>query len=207
MATLPTATECRNYLEGYGIDSEVISKDWIEDERDNSVVPIVEDIIGRSISVEETIVDYVSGNNTDILILNRREINSIVQLELISGPDIDGTININSVELLPKKGILKAVAGLEQYRHTRTFPKGENNIKVTYKVGGTLDDRIAMAIKQLVCVAILDNIEGRTGGGSLTVQGFGRQYGNMGKYSNIRKRLSNKAMVLLRKYKTSVVGS
>jgi hypothetical protein len=163
--------------------------------------------LGYDIRSEQTITEYHSGIGKDLLFLNRKGINSLESIELVSGNDIDGSISVASIEVLADKGILKAKVGVPDYYSARTFPKGRNNIKVVYKIGNTLPDDLSILIEMLTSILILDNIEGRTGGGALTVQGFGRDYGNMGRYSNIRKRINRQAMGILSKYRSSVVGS
>jgi hypothetical protein len=207
MANIPTATKCREYLAGYGINTEVLSRDWIDDERDTNVIPFVEHMVGASISTEETFVEYLNGTGKDVLFLSRRNVSEITEVKLVSGGDIDGTLSLSSIELIGDLGEIKAIAGLSEYYFTRKFPRGQKNIKITYKAGGTLDADVAMAIKKLTCVTMLDMIEGQTGGGNLAVQAYSKQYGDMGKYTNIRKRLSKQAMAILNRKKTSVVAS
>ena len=206
MGSIPTATEIRAHLEGYNITTSIISDAWIEDERDNSVIPMVEQIVG-SLSAEETKTEYYSGNGTDTLILNRRNINEITEIQYVNYSGELGIVSINSVELIEDQGILKAKANIDEGLYHVLFSKGNKNIKVTYKIGGTVADDIEMAVKKLCAITILDNLEGRTGGGALTVQGFSRQYGDKGKYTNIRDRLNRAAMVILRRYQTAVTGS
>ena len=122
------------------------------------------------------------------------------------GGDNDVLFDLSSVELIVVEGVIKRRYSSINYR-SRLWPKGEKNIKVTYKYGGSIANDIEMALKKLTCIEMLTNIEGRTGGGSLTVQNFGRNYGNRGKYSNIRNQLSRQAMFTVRKYSTAVVGS
>jgi hypothetical protein len=59
----------------------------------------------------------------------------------------------------------------------------------------------------LSACACLTEIEGRTGGGDLNVQAFGRSYGNMGKYTHVRTQFNNQAMMILKKYMTPVIGA
>lgn len=207
MATIPTATEIFLFLNGYGINGSVIDEEWVEENRDNFVIPYIENAIGYSIASEQTITEYHSGNNTGILFLNRKYINSLETIDFVSGNDIVTTISTSSIELLGDKGVLKAKAGFPEYYGLRVFPKGKNNIKVSYKIGGTLPKDLAFVIKCLTSILILDNIEGRTGGGDLGVQGFNRSFGTMGRYTNIRKRLKALALTTIKRYGSSVVGS
>lgn len=207
MATIPTATEIRDHLEGYNITTSIISDAFIVDERDNNIIPFIESVCRTSLSAEKEVTEWYSGNGTSILILNRRNINSVSTIQLVSGEDVTAVINPASIDKILAEGILKVKSGLSEYFNWRIFPKGEDNLKITYKYGGTITGDIAMAVKKLVCSTILDNLEGSTGGGDLSTQGFSRNYGEMGKYTNIRKRLNSQAMAILNRYKTAVVGA
>lgn len=207
MGAIPTVQDMRDHLEGYCITNTVLSDQWITDERDLTVVPYVEQAIRRSLSQEEEITEYISGTSEGTVMLSRRDINSLVSIELVHHSDFDSHISLNSVILIPEKGIVKSVANFPEYSYSRVFPKGNNNIKIVYKVGGTIPNDIEMAIKKLTCILMLDNIEGRTGGGSLAVQAYRRDFGSKGRYTHIRKRLSLHAMTILRRYTSSVVGN
>lgn len=204
---LPTATEIRDNLEGYNITTSIMSDTWIINKMNRIVVPFVQNFIRRSVSAEEEITEYHSGTGRDLLLLNRRNINSIVRIELVSGTDIDATINLSSIQLIPEEGTLKVKSGINQYYNYRVFPKGEKNIKVIYKIGGTLPDDIKETIIYLTNIKMLAYIEGRTGGGDINTQGWSRNHGNMGKYTNIRNTLNQDAMAILRRYSTGIVGT
>jgi|GEM_PF-4901652 len=204
---IPTALEIRNYLQGYNMTDCIISDEWIEEARDFEVIPFIEKQARTNLTAEETVEEYHNGISWDRIILDRKNAISLVSVKLVSGEDISGVIDLSALELIQGAGIVKVKSGLSEYYNYRTFPKGNDNIKITYKCGGVVNNDLALAIKKLTCVLILDLIEGRTGGGSLTVQSFGRDYGNMGKYSNIRKRLYYQAMNIIRRYSTAVVGS
>lgn len=202
---VPTATECREHLEGYGITTSILSDAWIEDERDNTMLPFVEKFTG-DLSAAETITDYISGNGTDVLMLRHRNVNSLTSIEIVGATDIIGSISLNSVILISGQGIIKAESRISEGLTFPLFPRGNKNIKVVYTIGGTVTNKLKQAMKKLTCLLMLDNIEGRTGGGALTVQNFSRQYGDHGKYTNIRKRLYRAAKVTLNSYKTGVVS-
>ncbi len=204
---LPSASEIRSHLEGYNITSSKVSDSWINDERDEVVVPYVEDQVGFSLESEDTKIDYHSGNGRSVLYLNRRGITEIVSVDLVRASDIIGTISLSSFELNSDEGFLKAVSNFSEGIWSVLFPKGDKNIKVTYTIGGTLTTRLNTIVKKFTCISMLDLIEGRTGGGSLGVQAFNRNYGDKGKYTNIRGRLNKAAVVLLRKFQTGVTGS
>ncbi len=205
---IPTATEARNHLEGYQVNSSILSDGWIEDERDGNVVPYVESYTKRSISdeTEQEVTEFYSGVGTSILILNRRPVNELVNLELVRGDEL-GPISVQSHEPIGSQGLLKAKTNLSEGIFFSIFPKGEKNIKVTYKYSGALPADLKMAIKKLMCVKMLQNISSRTGGGSLSTQGFSRNYGDRGKYTNAMNELSRDAHAIMNRYKSAVVGS
>lgn len=209
MAAIPSVNDIRDHLEGYNITTSIMSDAWILDERDNTVLPFWEDKTGMSIGAEAETTEYYSGNGDELMILNRRPVNSITKVEYVLGAEIQGDLGETSYELVANEGILKARYGFARGVYlSRIWPKGKYNFKVTYRYGGSdIAIDVAQAIKKLTCILMLDNIEGRTGGGALSVQAFNRNYGNMGKYSNIRKRLNQQAMSILHKYGTGVIGS
>ena len=165
MGAIPDADSMRAHLEGYNITTSILSDTWIEDERDNTIVPFVEEYTG-SLSAEETKTEYYSGNGTDTLMLNRRNINSLVSIEFVRAGDLLGNISLGSIQLIASEGILKAKTNISEGLLFSLFSKGEKNIRIAYKIGGTVKDDIEMAIKKLTCVAMLTNLEGRTGGGA-----------------------------------------
>ena len=206
MGALPVAADCRSHLEGYNITTSILSDAWITDVIANTIVPYWENITGMSLSAETEVIEYLSGNGTSILMLNRRPVNSIEDVSFVIGGDSDALFDLSSVELIAAEGIIKRKYSSINYR-SRLWPKGEKNIKVTYKYGGSIANDIEMALKKLACIEMLGLIEGRTGGGDLSVQNFGRGYGNRGKYTNIRNDFSRKALFTVRKYSTAVSGS
>ena len=202
----PTATEIRNILEGYGITTSVLSDSWINDCRDNDVIPHVNETTRMNFSAEQTVTEYYSGNGTDILILNRRPVNEITDISYVKSL-VSGNF-LNSIELIEDKGILKAKTDFAEGSYLPVFAKGNNNIKVTYKYGmDDYPDDVFRAVEYLVCAKMLNLIGARTGGGSVQVQSHGRNYGNNGKYTDIRKEFILSAYQILRKYMTYVVGS
>ena len=207
MASIPDPTSIRAHLEGFcSVTTALISDTWITDERDNNVIPYVNSFCKTDISTAKSVTEYYDGNGNTVLVLNRRNITAITGIEIVRGEPFLTRIDLASVDLIPNEGLLKAKKNLNEGLYFTIFPKGDRNLKVTYTYGGTLSSELAMAIKKLVCVSILDNIEGRTGGGDLGVVSFNRVYGNMGKYSNVRKRLANQATAILKRNTTSVVG-
>jgi len=201
----PTATEIRAVLEGYGISTAVLTDTWLEKCRDEEIIPHVEDVTRLEFDGEQEITEYYNGNGSSVLILNRRPVNSITSIEIV-GSLTGGNLS-DSVELIENEGIVKATTNYNEGIYGPVFQKGDKNIKVTYKYGTTdYPIIVSRAIKLLVAAKALVLIGSRTGGGSLTVQSHGRNYGSHGKYTDIRKELVASAYSLLRRYITGVVG-
>ena len=203
----PTATEIRDFLEGYGITTAVLTNAKIEDYRDNEIIPHIEDITGLVFDDEITSdYEYYNGTGKDYLILNRRPVNEIVELKLI-GSLQEGDLS-GLVELVGAEGIIRLRSVHSEGVHEPVFRRGHKNIKVKYKYGtSNYPNMVANAIKNLVAAKCLNLIGARTGGGGLTVQAFGRNYGPHGKYQDIRKELVTTGYGLLRRYLSGVVGS
>ena len=71
----------------------------------------------------------------------------------------------------------------------------------------TIESDLKRAVIKLCAESALGFVGARTGGGSITVQGFSRNFGNRGKYQDIRNDLSRQAWAVIKKYMTSVVGN
>lgn len=207
MAIEPTATEIRTFLEGYGITTAVLGDTWIEENRDGLVIPQVECIIGYPITAVTPVVEILSGTGKDILMLSSRPVISVTKIEYVMGGDDEFPLNISNLQLLSEEGIIKAKSNMLNYPRTFVFMKGEKNIKVTYTVGWTsLPANLKLAIKMLCAEQILGFVGARTGGGSISTQGHSRNYGNRGKYQDIRNDLKRQAGCIIGKYTTGIVG-
>ena len=204
---LPDADDVRSALQGYNITEQIIDDDFIDDAITDEVIPYVERFTRSSVTGPVQIVEFHSGTGRDELMLDRKNIVSLDAIRLVSGNDIDTTINIASIVVLPKPGILKVKSGLSEYYNYRIFPKGNDNIQITYTYGGECPPDLFRAIVMLASIIVLDQLEGRTGGGQLSGQGYSRQYGKDGKFTNIRKRLNVRAHSILRRYSSAVIGA
>lgn len=204
---IPTSDDVRNALQGYNITESIIDDDFIDDAIENEIIPYVENFTRTSVSGPLTVTEYYNGNGRDTLLLNRKNIVRTIEVKLISSNDIDITIDLTEIETIQRTGELKIKSGLSEfYNFYRIFPKGNENVKVTYVVGGDCPADLAVAITKLAAIVVMDQMEGRTGGGQLSGQAYGRTYGNMGKFTNVRKRFSNQAHAIMRRYSTSVIG-
>ena len=77
-------------------------------------------------------------------------------------------------------------------------------VKVKYTYGGESAD-VHRACVLLTASFVLGFIGSSTGGGSLNVQGYGRNYGARGKYHDIRQEFDRNAYQLLQKYVVGIV--
>lgn len=77
-------------------------------------------------------------------------------------------------------------------------------VKVRYTYGGQFAD-IHRACVLLTASFVLGFIGSSTGGGSLNVQGYGRNYGARGKYHDIRQEFDRNAYQILQKYVVGIV--
>ena len=77
-------------------------------------------------------------------------------------------------------------------------------VKVHYTYGGEFAD-VHRACVLLTASFVLGFIGSSTGGGSLNVQGYGRNYGARGKYHDIRQEFDRNAYQILQKYVVGIV--
>ncbi len=205
---IPSVIEIRNELEGYGINSTVMSSRWIARFRDKFVIPYIERKTRQSFSEVKEVTEYKSGNGSSILILNRRPIVSLVSLSYTNFVEVDQfTINVNSIQVIAEEGILKARYDFREDNWRPIFARGEYNIRVVYTYGyTTIPDDLKEAVIYFTAERTLGQIESHTGGGSLSVQGWNRNFGNRGKYTNARNDLARLGMTILKDRMTGVVG-
>jgi len=105
----PTAQEVRDLLEGYGITASVLSDKWIEDCRDEEIIPHVNEITRMDFETEQEVTEYYNGNGQNALILNRRPVNEIVSITYVDELVINNLID--SIVLIGAEGIVKARSG------------------------------------------------------------------------------------------------
>ncbi len=205
---IPTATEVRAYLENYGITTAQVSDAWIEARRDSFIVPWIERKINQKLTAVEQVSEYYSGNGTSILILNARPIIALVEIVLVHGTDLYWKINPTSIEVITDQGMLKSKYYKEDtVMSAPIFPKGEKNVKVTYTRGfASLPADLKEAVTMLCAEKALGIIGNATGGGTLNVEGFSRNYGRRGKWTDARDELLFSSYSILRKYTSGVIG-
>lgn len=208
MATTPTATDIRNFLEGNSIDSTLVSDTWIETRRDRFIIPYIEKICRTSLTGIDTVTDYYSGNGENYLVLHQKNVIALTNIEFVVG---GGTwvFNLSNVELITDEGIIKAKRNFQETWIKPYFPKGNKNIKVTYTVGyagSSIPDDLSEAIIFLTAEKILGLIASRCGGGDISIQAFSKSYGSRGKFTDFRNELARMGMAICRTYMTYVAG-
>jgi hypothetical protein len=155
-----------------------------------------------------TITEIHSGTGHSTLILNRRPVETVTEIKVLSNNYYYYSISLSSIEIESKTGILKFTSNVSEGEYiTSSFPRGNKNLKITYTVGAaTPPDDIVNALILMSCSDILGNEAGYDGGGvSLSVVSYSKSYGTAGKYSEIRNQYMRTAGTLLKKYMTGIV--
>lgn len=172
----------------------------------NSAILYVEKITGLNLTEEKIITEFHDGNDSPELMLDRKNINSIESVKVIS-EDITSTIPSTSF-YISNQGILIFKSSPDGTGFK--FPKGENNIIVTYRSGyeyADTPDDIKLAISIMALYHILQDENAFTGGGgSISVVAYSQSFGPNGKYTEAKKSLSRNSKMLLSKYRSGVVG-
>jgi hypothetical protein len=173
----------------------------------SQAISYIESLLGYSITSISEIIEYHSGQGTNEILLDRRNVIDIVEVSFSSDSNFltNNQIIDSSKYFLTKFDVVKLVG--KNY----LFPIGKNNIKVKYTCGyNSINDTpidIKLAIIYLSVYNLLSYQVGVEGGGSsLSVEGYSQSFGAEGKYTEIRKDLFRKAKNLLKKYITGVVG-
>lgn len=191
------------------VQYKMISDRWLITTRDYQIKPVVSRMTGLSFEGETRHTEYVSGTGSSILILSRKPIVEVHSINLITNPANWVFVSPSSVEPIKEEGLLKLKAVLEAWQnYVPAFPRGTRNIKVDYTFGfADVPNEICHAINMLTASQALAQIGARGGGGSLSVQGYSKGYGERGKYTDMRNELETWANAILRRYVMSMVGS
>lgn len=212
---IPDSQDVYSYLEGYGISKTNISPTWIQKRISNLVIPWIEGKTRLVFDAEKEVTEYLSGTGKEILMLSKRPVNSITSIRYVrsTGAVTDLT---NSIELSKEEGMIISRNNPSEGQYLNMFEKGNKNIAVTYKYGQNdfvdpNNNRESVDIKEAIVYIsvkqVLIQMGARTGGGSLTVQAHGRNYGGRGKYTDIINNLDMMAYEILKRYFTGVAGS
>lgn len=202
MASIPTATDVRTYLDGFGISATDPTDAWITNRINNWCVPLIERLTGFSLSAEETVSRYFSGTGSKVLLLDSKNIVSVETVQFVGIDPDDPVTSVSTYTFIQEQGILRSTG--------TGFPKGDKNIKVTYKIGYA-PPNIPEDLYELILIMMADKILGREvgksgGGSSLSVVAYSTGYGKKGKYSEYRADFARDAQSILRKYTSAVVG-
>ena len=206
MATKPTPLDVRDFLEGYNITTTIVSDTWITNEVDFTVIPFWEDHTRQPLFADIQHTEYYNGGH-NLIMLHRRPFKSIDSIKIVGAVTDDNFLSITRIEEQPLEGIIKIRTSQETDYIRRNFPHGDKNVKIVYTVSANCPIDVKHALTKLTAILVLDMIEGRTGGGALTVKGFSRNYGKWGKYNNPRMRWSAQAIDVLRRHSTGLVGA
>lgn len=185
-----------------------LSDAWLAARRDRSIIPWVEGKTGVSLSGVKERTEYHSGTGSSLLILDRKPIIEVLSINLITNPSNWVFVSPTSVEPVAEEGILKLKTVLETWQpFTPAFPRGKDNIKVDYRYGfAECPPDLEEAVNYMVASLALGFLGARTGGGSLSTQGYSRNFGERGKYTDVRNDLDRMAYALLRRYFTGMTG-
>ena len=185
---------------------DVLTDDWFNDCLNNEVQPYVEAKCRQKFDQIETVTEYYDGTGSSILVLRRRPVVSLVSLSYTNVDSNLYYLTPTAMVLIPDDGVLKAKANFNESTYTPIFWKGQRNLRVEYQVGwATCPADVAQAIKYMMAESGLGQIADQTGGGGLSLQAFSREYGDRGRYTNIRNMFAAKAYGLLRKYMTGTI--
>ena len=204
---LPTPAEVRDELEGYGITTSIVSDDLIT-RRINTVKNWVESKIAMPVEGTKQFIELYSGTGSALLPLDRINIISLDAIAYVNAPDINSSISITSILLIKDQGILRSRTNFTETNTNPIFWRGKNNIQVTYTAGFvTINQDIKDGILYLTTERVLGQAGGKTGGGSLSIKSFNRNYGKRGKYSDRRNELARDGLALIKPFMTGMVGT
>lgn len=204
MACTVTPANLYAELECYGINASVLSHAWIEAKRDQFIVPWVErkTRIPVSTSTRQYTDEFYSGTGSSILMLRRRFISSVDSLQLVNGGDFSANLNVGALEIISREGILKSRRNFDESAGPAYFPRGNDNIKISYTVSvpSDIQDALCHAVKCFLAEKALGSIASRTGGGDLSIQSFSRQFGRRGRWSHIRNDYAREGMASIKDF-------
>lgn len=204
----PTATDVRTFLEGYGITTAILTDLWLTSRIDNTVIPHVEEVTRQKFSGIATAVEYHSGTGKNILLLDKKPIVGLTQIEYVLGGDNIQIMNNAMIEVIAAEGILKSKTNYDEAFLLPVFAKGEYNIKATYTYGyADYPNPVKDAVIFLAASMALGFVGSRTGGGNVSGQAYNRTFGDRGKWTEERNDLARQAYALLKPYSTGIVGS
>jgi len=185
----------------------VLTDEWLANVLSGEILPNVQRWTRQQFNAITTVTEYYDGNGSSILALRRRP---VVQLLNISYTNVDSNLYYltpSAVVMIADEGIIKAKANFNESTYTPIFWKGQRNIRIQYQVGyANCPVDVATAMMYLMAEVALGHIADQTGGGNASFQGYSRDGGKRGLYTNIRNSLARRAHSLLRQYMTGAAG-
>ncbi len=179
----------------------VLGDDWYTDVLNKEIIPIVNRMTRQSFNGIQTVTEYYDGTGSSVLSLRRRPIVALLNL---SYTNVDSTLYYLSpmaMQVIADEGVLKAKANFNESTYSPVFWKGQKNLRVTYSYGwATCPDDVSQAIKYILASLALTQVANFTGGGNLSAQGYSRDFGKNGRYTDLRSSLVHRAYALLRNY-------
>ena len=179
----------------------VVTDQWFQNALNGEVLPLIQRWCRQTFNAIQTYVEYYDGTGSSILVLRRKPVVALINLSYTNVDSNLYYLTPSAMQIISDEGILKAKANFNESTYTPIFWKGQKNLRVTYTAGfASCPVDIATAILYLLAESALGIIADQTGGGGLSIQGYNRDYGKRGRYSNIRNTLARKAYSLLRLY-------
>lgn len=186
--------------------TEALVAKWI----DLQIRPYVEQVCRQTFTQVTEYTEYHDGTGNAEMMVDRRPVQALIAVKLLTLPADVLSIPVSAVEVIGDQGILRVRAvNLEAFTFLAPiWPKGLNNIKLTYTAGfADYPAGVRRAIALMAAARILGHEAAFTGGGTSTgMQSFNRSYNSRGRHGEFRSELIYEARSLLRPYKTSVVG-
>lgn len=185
--------------------------DWMLSNIDNAIENI-ESYIGQPIGYTKEVFEYVSGDNTDRLVLRYKKLRNITSIEYSNNLYLNtnlSVINVNDIDLefAKSRGILQIKPYVSDvFRYSiRYFPKVR--IKIGVEIGLLYDELpndILNAIELLSCANALSNEALALT--SFSIDGYSESIGNPdGRFATLIQTYKSQAFGLLTKYKTGVI--
>jgi hypothetical protein len=172
----------------------------------------IERQVNVSLSGVTEYTEWHDGSGTSELMLDRKNINALVSIQVITQPNWQFSISSSGIDIIPGQGMLrcKAATDMEFQARPPLFPKGENNIKVTYTAGyASMPADLQQALQLLTQADVLGDAAAQAGdAASINVVAWSRSWSNpRGQYGNIRNQWYSQAMHIIRNYGSGVVGN
>lgn len=199
-----TVAEVREHMEGYGIDSSVLSDSFIQ-KKITAVVAKVEREVSKSLFGTKSETWVTGGNNGKTIQLPHWPVSSITSIKILYG-DIDpSVISEQEYQLNSRLGQISILSSiLIDGSYIFRWPGGDNNIEIKYEHGYPIVNAdVKDAIMSLIACACMMNVGGRDGGAqSLSVEGYSKNFGTGGKYSGVIMNMKKEAKNTLKSYRS-----